>query len=241
MSRVGLIGGSGLSSFEEFDEQHRENINTSYGSPSAELVHGVFHGNDIVFLARHGSDYSLPPHRINYRANIWAMHTLEVDFVVTVNTVGGIRSDLSPGVVAVPDQIVDYTYGREQTFFDGENTAIEFLDFTSPYTESVRQRLLSAAGAAKVTVVDGGTYGATQGPRLETKAEVLRLKNDGCDMIGMTGMPETVLARELGMGIATLAVVVNWCAGLGEGGIHDQVEANTKTGLSQVIRLLAAL
>ncbi len=168
-----------------------------------------------MFLARHGYGHTLAPHEINYRANMWALDAQDVTRVISVCTVGGIASSLAAGVIAVPDQIMDYTWGRPSTYFEGAQAAVTHIDFTHPYCEETRAMALAAARDAGVPVVDGGTYAATQGPRLETKAEIDRLERDGATMVGMTGMPETALARELGLGYAALAVVVNPAAGRG--------------------------
>ncbi|MEI7447011.1 MAG: S-methyl-5'-thioinosine phosphorylase, partial [Burkholderiales bacterium] len=169
--------------------------------------------------------HTIPPHQINYRANLWALHHVGATSVLAVATVGGIRADCGPGVLAVPDQIVDYTHGRKSTFFEGPDSPVTHVDFTRPYDEALRERLLRAAASAGEPIVAGGTYGCTQGPRLETAAEIRRLERDGCDLVGMTGMPEAVLARELGLPYAVLAVVANHAAGLGDSRAAISMEA----------------
>ncbi|HXF65990.1 MAG TPA: S-methyl-5'-thioinosine phosphorylase [Burkholderiales bacterium] len=212
---LGIIGGSGLSRLANLEVTRRLAVRTPYGEPSGALVFGRIRGREVVFLARHGYGHTIPPHEVNYRANIWALHAQKVTDVVSIASVGGIRSDLAPGTLAVPDQIIDYTHGRAATFFGRGERGVTHVDFTRPYCESMRQRLLEAAKRAGEAIVAGGTYAATQGPRLETAAEINRLERDGADMVGMTGMPEAVLAREIGLCYAAIAVVVNHAAGRG--------------------------
>jgi 5'-methylthioinosine phosphorylase len=212
---LGIIGGSGLSQMAELDASRRVTMNTPYGEPSAALSIGRLSGVDVVFLARHGDGHSIAPHRINYRANIHALHAQGVCAVIAVATVGSIRDELGPGALLVPDQIIDYTHGRENTFFDGVAQPLQHIDFTRPFRCAMRTRLLQAGAASGETLHDGGVYGATQGPRLETAAEIDRMDRDGVDVVGMTGMPEAVLAREMGLDYAMLCVVVNAAAGRG--------------------------
>ena len=215
MTRIAIIGGSGLTELANLEITHRRIVRTPYGEPSGPLTFGHIGASEVVFLARHGAGHRLAPHEINYRANLWALHHLEVQRVIAVCTVGGIAANLGAGAVALPDQIIDYTWGRPSTYFEGSEQPVTHIDFTHPYDEGVRAILRAAAKRAGVAVVDGGTYAATQGPRLETKAEIDRLEGDGATMVGMTGMPEAALARELGLAYAALAVVVNPAAGRG--------------------------
>lgn len=212
---LGIIGGSGLNRIAELEAARRVTMATPYGEPSAALTVGRLHGVEVVFLARHGDGHTIAPHRINYRANIQALHDQGVRDVVAVATVGGIRDELAPGSLLVPDQVIDYTHGREATFFDGVVQPLQHIDFTRPFHGAMRARLLKAAAASGEAVRDGGVYGATQGPRLETAAEIDRMARDGVDVVGMTGMPEAVLAREKGLDYAMLCVVVNAAAGRG--------------------------
>ncbi len=211
MKRIGIIGGTTLSRLAGGKTQ---NVSTPFGEPSAPYTVAEFHGIELVFLSRHGVEHSIPPHLINYRANLWGMHQLEVEAVVAFATVGGITPRMAPGVLAVPDQLVDYTHGRLDTFYDQNFSIDRHIDFTQPYDQGLREKLLAAAGRARLQVIPEGAYGVTQGPRLETAAEIRRLARDGCDMVGMTGMPEAALARELVLPYACCAVVVNWAAGL---------------------------
>jgi 5'-methylthioinosine phosphorylase len=210
-----IIGGSGLAKLAGLDEVRREVVRTPYGDPSSPLVFGKLDGVPIVFLARHGHGHTLAPHVINYRANLWALRQVEATEVLAVATVGGILPQLGPGTLVVPDQVVDYTYGRRHTYFDGPDEPVTHVDFTHPYHEPSRQRLLAKARLLQLPVVDGGTYGCSQGPRLESAGEIRRMARDGCTLVGMTGMPEAALARELALPYATLAVVANHAAGIG--------------------------
>ncbi len=215
-----IVGGSGLTSLTTLSVTRTESVRTPFGEPSGALTYGLIGGREVVFLPRHGYGHTIPPHLINYRANLWALREAGVAGVFAVTSVGGIRDDFGPGKLVVPDQIIDYTHSREHTFFDGPGavigTAVSHIDFTWPYAAGLRQRMLEAARRAGEAVHDGGVYGATQGPRLESAAEIHRLARDGCDLVGMTGMPEAALARELGLDYACLSVVVNHAAGRGD-------------------------
>ena len=213
---LAILGGSGLTQLANLQITRRQVMRTPYGEPSGALTFGTLGGHEVIFLARHGYGHTIPPHLVNYRANLWALKQEGVTRVVSVASVGGIRADLIPGTLVVPDQIIDYTHGRESTFVDGTDTAVIHTDFTHPYSAPLRRRLLSAASLADTNCLDGGVYAAVQGPRLETIAEIDRMERDGADMVGMTGMPEAILARELGLGYATIAAVVNHAAGRGD-------------------------
>jgi 5'-deoxy-5'-methylthioadenosine phosphorylase len=234
---LAIIGGTGLTQLSSLAVSRRQVVRTPYGEPSGALVFGQVAGRDAVFLARHGYGHTIPPHMVNYRANIWALDSQGVEEIVSVASVGGIRGDLGPGVIAVPDQIIDYTWGRRSTFHEGEERAVVHIDFTRPYCDRLRSRVLLAATAAGQTVVNGGVYAATQGPRLETAAEIDRLERDGADMVGMTGMPEAALAREMGLCYAAIAVVANHAAGRGqsrEAIRMEDINATLQTALTRV-------
>lgn len=211
---LAIIGGTGLTRLANLDVKRRGAVRTPYGEPSAQLTSGTIRGVPVIFLARHGDGHTIPPHQVNYRANLWALKEEGAREIVSVASAGGIRRDLGPGIIVVPHQIVDYTWGRASTFFEGEAT-VRHIDFTEPYSAALRARLLAAAKRSGEAAGDGAVYAATQGPRLETAAEIDRLERDGADIVGMTGMPEAALAREIGLAYAALAVVVNHAAGRG--------------------------
>jgi 5'-methylthioadenosine phosphorylase len=230
---LAIIGGSGLSQMTNLQITHRQVMRTPYGEPSGALTFGTLCGHEVIFLARHGYGHTIPPHRVNYRANLWALRDQHVKRVVSVASVGGIRADLTPGTLVIPNQIIDYTYGREFTYFDVQDTPITHIDFTHPYTSSLRQQLLRAVSLAGESCVDGGVYAAVQGPRLETAAEIDRYERDGADMVGMTGMPEAALARELGLDYAAIAAVVNYGAGRGDS--HEMVSMASVAQVSHAV------
>ena len=238
---LAIIGGTGLTSLEGLEISRREVMHTPYGEPSGPLTHGILAGREVVFLARHGYSHTIPPHQVNYRANIWALKHAGVSAVMAVAAVGGITAEMRPRRVVFPDQIIDYTWSRAHTFFNKDLTHVVHVDFTEPYDADLRQTLIKAARAIHVDAVEQGTYAATQGPRLETAAEIDRLERDGCDLVGMTGMPEAALARELELPYATCAVVANWAAGRGEGVITmDEVRENLDAAMANVRRVLQA-
>ena len=239
MPRDAVIGGTGLESYPGLVVTGRRRPMTAYGEPSAALVTGEIGGRCVVFLSRHGPDHAIAPHRINYRANIRALRDAGVERIYAVAAVGGIASGLEPGAVVVPEQIIDYTVSRTNTFFDVEGKVVH-VDMTRPYTPALRARLLDAAAEARVAVHDGGVYGVTEGPRFETAAEIDRMDRDGCAVVGMTAMPEAALARELGMAYAACAVVSNAAAGRGASEITmEEVYANLERGMRDVRRILA--
>lgn len=240
---VAIIGGSGLYALAELAHAQQRSVETPFGAPSGPIVVGDFAGWRMAFIARHGEGHTLAPHRVNYRANIWALHHLGARRVIGVNAVGGIRADLGPRSVVVPDQLIDYTSGRLSSFCDAEAAPVVHVDFSAPYTARLREQLLAAARTAGIAVVDGGCYGVTQGPRLETRAEIARMRRDGCDLVGMTGMPEAALARELGLDYACLALVANYAAGCGDAAeiSVDDIFAHLAAATAEVPRLLAAL
>ena len=210
---LAIIGGSGLTQLANLNVIRREVVRTPYGEPSGALTFGQLCEHPVVFLARHGYGHTIPPHRVNYQANLWALKEAGVEIIISVASVGGIRADMCPGTLVVPDQIIDYTWGRKSTFHEGLDEPVVHIDFTEPYDAAVRGRILAAAAAAGEKIFDGAVYAATQGPRLETAAEINRLERDGADVVGMTGMPEAALARELGIPYAAINVVANYAAG----------------------------
>lgn len=239
MLDLAVIGGTGLTTLKNLEIRRREVRRTPFGEPSAPLVIGELGGKEIVFLPRHGHGHTIPPHMVNYRANIWALKEMGVRNVIAVAAVGGIRADMRPGQLAFPDQIIDYTWSRQHTFFEADLTHVTHVDFTDPYCAQLRARLIEAARALKLDAAEQGVYGATQGPRLETAAEINRMERDGCDLVGMTGMPEAVLAREAGLCYATCAVIANLAAGRGGATITmKDIEQNLIRGMADVRRLL---
>ena len=212
---LAVIGGTGVYALGDLADVETHRPETAYGSPSGPVRIGTYAGRRVAFLARHGEGHSLPPHKINYRANLAALKALGATRVLALNTVGGITERFGPRVLACPDQLIDYTWARISTLCEEPGSDVLHVDFGDPYTPALRREVLAAAARAGVPLVDGGCYGATQGPRLETKAEIARMRRDGCDLVGMTGMPEAGLARELGLDYACLAIVANWAAGAG--------------------------
>ena len=213
---LAVIGGSGLAKLPILEEPRLAPARTPYGEPSAPLALGKIRGRPVVFLARHGGEHTIPPHQINYCANLWALKEHHPTGVLSIATVGSIRADLGPGSLLLPDQILDYTWGRRSTYFEGDGAKVTHIDFTEPYSGVMRKRIAAAAIACGEKVFDGGVYATTQGPRLETAAEIDRLERDGADVVGMTGMPEAALAREAGLEYAAIAVIINPAAGRGE-------------------------
>jgi 5'-methylthioinosine phosphorylase len=239
MTKLAIIGGTALGKIPDLEVTHRAVSHTPYGEPSAPLTHGRIADNEVVFLPRHGPSHTIPPHRVNYRANLWALKQAGVDTIIGVAAVGGITNEMAPGEIIIPDQIIDYTYGREHTLFDTDLDQVTHIDFTYPYCERLRQQLIDAGKQAIDHLVTQGTYAATQGPRLETMKEIQRLERDGCDLVGMTGMPEASLAREMGLCYACCAVVANWAAGKSDQLISmDMIEQNLRVGMEQVRLLL---
>lgn len=241
---LAIIGGSGLTQLSNLDVSHREVARTPYGEPSGALTFGKICGHSVVFLARHGYGHAIPPHAVNYRANIWALKEHGASHIVSVASVGGIREDLSPGDIVIPHQVIDYTWGRKNTYFDGVGTPVVHVDFTQPYDRELRQQIILAAGLAEIAIKDGAVYGATQGPRLETAAEICRFERDGVDVVGMTGMPEAVLARELEVPYGAINLIANHGAGRGESaqGIRfDAVEEVLQGAMGRVRSIIERL
>lgn len=240
MTQIAVIGGTGMNQWPGLVIEKRHELSTPYGAPSAPLLEGAVYGVRAIFLARHGEGHKIPPHAINYRANLHALKQAGIRDVVAIAAVGGIADWFAPGDVAIPEDVIDYTYGREHTYSDGRTgSGLQHVEMTQPYAPSVRAVLRSAAQAAGVSLAGEGVMGVTQGPRLESAAEIRRLKRDGCDMVGMTSMPEAALARELGLNYACLAVSVNWGAGVkGLGDIHAEIHQSIESGMAKVRAIL---
>ena len=241
---LAIIGGSGLTTLSNLDVSHREVVRTPYGEASGALVFGQICGKPAVFLPRHGYGHTIPPHEVNYRANLWALHKIGASGVVSVASVGSIRADLKPGDIVIPHQLIDYTWGRKSTYHEGCGVAVRHVDFTDPYDPALRQQLIEAAARAGMTVSDAAVYAVTQGPRLETAAEIDRFERDGADLVGMTAMPEAVLARELGLPYAAINLVANYAAGRADsrhGISFDAIEQVLQESMGRVRTIIAAL
>ncbi len=241
--KIAVIGGSGLSNLRGLTDVRREVGRTPYGDPSAPLTIGRLGDNEVIFLPRHGLSHQIPPHQVNYRANIWVLKSMGVEQIYAVGATGGIDPVLKPRDIVIPTQLIDYTYGREQTYYDGSNLLVEHIDFSHPYSEKLRQRMIEAAASAGIDVYAEGVYAATQGPRLETAAEIDRIDRDGGTIVGMTGMPEAALARELEMQYALISLVVNPAAGrAGEAIISmSEILEHLESGMLDVCRVFEAM
>jgi len=240
MAKIAIIGGTGLDEFSALQNLRAEKIKTPYGETSNVLMIGAIEGHEVIFLPRHGEKHNIAPHNINYRANLWALKEQGVSHIVAVNAVGGITDRMLPERIVFPDQIIDYTYSRQHTYSDENASTVTHVDLSLPYSESIRQVLQAAATELSIAFENRAVYGATQGPRLETVAEIARMERDGCDIVGMTGMPEASLARELDIEYACCALVVNWAAGKGDGDIitMDIIEQHMRSGMAAVRQLL---
>jgi len=240
MTEIAIIGGSGLTTLKGLEIIRREVARTPFGECSAPMAFGNMGGTEVLFLPRHGPRHTIPPHEVNYRANLWALKEAGIKKIIAVGAVGGITENFkSPGTLSLPTQIIDYTYGREHTFYTAANKEVIHTDFTDPYCEELRSVLVNASERAGLNAVNGGTYGATQGPRFETAAEILRMERDGVDIVGMTGMPEASLARELGLCYTTVAMTVNPAAGKSDKEISvKEIEDYLSSGMAKVRQLL---
>jgi 5'-methylthioinosine phosphorylase len=240
MTVYAIIGGTGLTQLDGLTIRQWLPMNTPYGTPSGDIQIGDYAGREVMFLARHGHPHRLPPHKVNYRANLWALKQAGAEVILAVNAVGGIHPDMGTGHFCVPHDLVDYTSGREHTFFADDLEQVTHIDFSHPYSEPLRARLIAALAAEGYAFSDFGVYGCTQGPRLETAAEIIRLERDGCDIVGMTGMPEAALARELELEYACLALVVNPAAGKSDAVISMvEIEQALHDGIGKVKATLA--
>jgi 5'-deoxy-5'-methylthioadenosine phosphorylase len=242
MSTIAIIGGSGLTKLEDFTLDHQETIDTPWGKPSAPLLYGSLAGKQIIFLPRHGTEHNIAPHKINYRANTWALNQAGIKSIIAVAAVGGIHAEATPASIVIPDQIIDYSWGRSSTFFEDPQTPVTHIDFSWPYSESLRNQLITAAKTSNISIIPKGVYGCTQGPRLETAAEIARMERDGCTLVGMTGMPEAALARELDMDYACCAIIANTAAGKTDQVITmDEIQKHLSAGINKTCQLLKAL
>jgi 5'-deoxy-5'-methylthioadenosine phosphorylase len=238
---LAVIGGSGLYRLDETSAIDRFTVATPYAADPVELTLEQTAAGAVWFLPRHGAGHSLAPHLINYRANLWALREAGVDTVIAVNAVGGITEPMQPGTLILPHQLIDYSSGREHTYFTGPHALEKHVDFTWPYDRALAALLQQNAHMLDIPVDAGAVYACTQGPRLETAAEIRRLQRDGCDIVGMTGMPEAGLARELGMRYACIALVVNRAAGIGADAItHDEILRHLREGVGKVRAIVLA-
>jgi len=239
---LAIIGGTGLTELPGLTISKAHDVQTPFGSPSAPVLEGELYGLRILFIARHGHPHRIPPHLVNYRANLWALQNLYATDILAVNAVGGITKNMKPGMLVIPKQIIDYTFGREITIFDGKYAPVSHIDFSYPYNEGLRELIAKAAFRANEKVINGGVYGVTQGPRLETAAEIFKMENDGCDIVGMTGMPEASIARELKLNYASLSLVVNSAAGKGNGSITiKEIDDQLNVGIERVRNIIDEL
>lgn len=239
-TKIAIIGGSGLTHFDSLDTFERKIIRTPYGEASSPLILGEIDGIKVCFLARHGHGHTIPPHKVNYRANLWALKEVGIKHIIAVGAVGGITKDYTTGCVVIPDQLIDYTMDREHTYYDGHSGHVKHIDFTYPYSPKLRDALINCACHHKMQIKTTGCYAVTQGPRLETAAEVQRYARDGADLVGMTSMPEAALARELNMNYAMINLVVNAASGIEENIISlEDVKKNLSQHMHQVTQLIA--
>ena len=243
MAKLGVIAGSGAAYFPQVGSANIYPAANSWGAVVGGVARWTELNHEVLFVSRHGPDANIPPHRVNYRANIQALKDLGADGIVALNAVGGITPAMAPGRLILPDQLIDYTWGREHTYYGGgaADCQLKFIDFTEPYSPCLRQKVIAASASAGIGIVAGGTYGATQGPRLETAAEINRLQRDGCDIVGMTGMPEAALARELDLHYVSCSFVVNWAAGKSTADIHAEMGYFLRSGMLQSAALIRAL
>ncbi len=243
MARIAVIGGTGALALVPEAGVSRHPVETPYGVPSSPVCHWSLSSAELYFIPRHGEDGHIPPHWVNYRANVWALAQYQPDFLLGINAVGGIAAAARPGRLVIPDQLVDYSWGREHSYEDPADRPVVHVDFTEPFSASLRARLLVIAQERGLDPLDGGVYAVTQGPRLETAAEIDRLERDGCDLVGMTAMPEAGLARELGLDYAICALVVNYAAGRSPDGqsIHADIAASLADGMASAAALLDGL
>ncbi len=239
MNKIAIIGGTGLTSLTGVEITETREVDTPFGSPSSALSFGRLGDKEIIFLPRHGKPHAIAPHKINYRANIYALKENGIENIIAVNAVGGITSEMYPERIVIPEQIIDYTYGRNHTFYEDKLDEVTHIDFTKPYNVTLRKQLLGVNAISDLNAFVGSVYAATQGPRLETAAEIDKLEKDGCDIVGMTGMPEAALARELDINYVCLALVVNWAAGKSDEEITmTLIEKHLEQGIGKVKRIL---
>ncbi|MCP4411156.1 MAG: S-methyl-5'-thioinosine phosphorylase [Gammaproteobacteria bacterium] len=238
--KMAIIGGSGLYHFQNLNIMGKESISTIYGEPSADIIVGQLENQTVLFLPRHGIKHQIAPHKVNYRANIQALNNLGAEAIISINGVGGISPLLQPGDIVIPDQVIDYTYGRENTFYNDFSKGIQHVEFTYPFDEALRQNVIqSLSKQPDLRAVTSGVYGCVQGPRFETAAEIKRMATDGCTLVGMTAMPEAVLARELELPYVSICTVANMAAGISDEPIAmEDIMKFMEEGLSNIQELI---
>jgi 5'-methylthioadenosine phosphorylase len=237
MAKIGVIGGSGLYEIKGLTIKSKKSVSTPFGKPSDNYFIGKIDDSEVVFLPRHGSRHNIPPHMINYRANIWGFKKLGVKRIISVSAVGGIKRGMKPGDIVLLDQVLDMTKNRNSTFYDGKNGVVH-IDFTEPFCPELRKILLKAGKRVKVPVKDGGTYVAVEGPRLETANEIMGFRILGGNLVGMTGMPEASLAREVEICYSGLSVVANYAAGISKNKLTVSEVMETMSGATEKIKQL---
>jgi 5'-methylthioadenosine phosphorylase len=235
--KVGIIGGTGFYEAGILSEEKDVTASTPYGPVNIKT--GVYQGREVVFLARHGARHIVPPHLVNYRANIWALREIGVEKVIATAAVGSLQKDLKPGEIVLVDQFLDFTKSRAQTFFEGNGTGVLHVDVTNPYCPSLREEICRSAGRIQVVLHNGGTYVCTEGPRYETPAEIRMFRSLGGDVVGMTSVPEVVLAREAALCYATIALVTNYAAGISSRPLsHQEVVAAMNEAQGELRRII---
>ena len=222
MSAIGVIGGTGVYDPSIFENIHEESLVTPYGE--IDYVQGTYHGKNVIFVARHGKDHTIPPHKINYRANIWGLKKLGVTFIISTTAVGSLNENFKPGHFVLTDQFLDFTKNRITTFYEGGDRPVAHLDVTNPYCPELRNILQKVGTEQGLTIHNGGTYVCTEGPRFETPAEIKMFHMLGGDTVGMTNVPEVNLANEAEMAYATISMITNYAAGISESALtHAEV------------------
>ncbi len=237
--KIAIIGGTGVYNQSLLNDEHEVTIDTAYGTVT--MTAGEHKGRRVFFLARHGGKHSVPPHRVNYKANIAALKNIGVDAVVATAAVGTLRESMPPGSRVLIDQFIDFTKQRSLTFFEEEGDPVVHTDLTEPYCSSIRKAIVNTSRLLSQDMVDGGCYVCTEGPRFETPAEIRMIEQLGGDLVGMTNVPEVVLAREAGLCYATIALPTNYAAGISVTPLtHEEVLEEMERGKAGLDRLLAA-
>ncbi|NLW45064.1 MAG: S-methyl-5'-thioadenosine phosphorylase [Syntrophomonadaceae bacterium] len=237
MTMIAVIGGTGVYDPDMLEDVREEAISTDYGE--VKLTRGSYKGRPVAFMPRHGGDHSVPPHRINYRANIAALHRLGTKRIIATAAVGSLNPEFKPGSIVIVDQFIDFTKSRISTFYEGDERGVIHTDVTEPYCPELRKVLYEVASSMGTDVFDRGTYVCTEGPRFETAAEIRMYKILGGDVVGMTSVPEAVLARELGICYATVAMVTNFAAGISPNKLtHEEVVSFMQSNIARLRKVI---